>query len=464
MTDVIVAGGGFAGLAAAAGLSRAGMRVTVVEPRDGPPQGFRGELIHPPGARTAAAFVLEAGMLDRGAEPVRGFAAFASPHEPPVRLPYAPASGFGLGLEHGEILAAFRRSLRGRPDIELVPGLVEGFLDDGGRVVGVRTDRGQELRAGLVVCADGRQSRLRGLLGLDARVTLLSYSVVPALEGDILPEDGFGNVLLGAPGPILAYPFGQRRVRMVIDLPVEAARGREAIAASLRERYAPLMPEPLRGALLRSLEQAPLAAIATHAVTTDGCAVPGAVLLGDAAGCSHPLTAAGMTVAMNDVKTLAECLRAEGPSDRALLAYEKRRYRFVRARELFAQALYDVFRGQDPGTRALREGVFAYWRESERARRASMDILSGDDSSALSFAAEYCRVVGISGWQTVSTAVRRRELGGAARNLPALLSAAGDCLGLAVDKVRATVAMERTRRLETLCSTSSAAGSSATAS
>ena len=77
MTDVIVAGGGFAGLAAAAGLSRAGMRVTVVEPRDGPPQGFRGELIHPPGARTAAAFGLEAGMLDRGAEPERVFDAFA---------------------------------------------------------------------------------------------------------------------------------------------------------------------------------------------------------------------------------------------------------------------------------------------------------------------------------------------------------------------------------------------------
>ncbi|HUB09856.1 MAG TPA: hypothetical protein VMB50_22830, partial [Myxococcales bacterium] len=64
---------------------------------------------------------------------------------------------------------------------------------------------------------------------------------------------------------------------------------------------------------------------------------------------------------------------------------------------------------------------------------------------------------------TVASAVRQRELRGAARELPALLSAAGDCLGLAVNKVRSTVAMERTRRLETACSTSSAAGSSATA-
>ncbi|MHB8420955.1 MAG: FAD-dependent oxidoreductase [Myxococcales bacterium] len=464
MSDAVIVGGGFAGLAAAAGLSSAGLRVTVIEPREGPPRGFRGELIHPPGARLLGAFGLEEGLLRAGAEAVLGFAAFASPSQPPVLLPYSGASGSGLGLEHGEMLAAFRAALRDRPGVELAAGRVDGVLRERGRAVGVHTDGGDEHRADLVVAADGRHSRLRGLLGLAARSTLLSYSIVPALDGDLLPQRGFGNVLLGAPGPILAYPFGQGRVRMVIDVPASAAQGREAIAAALRERYLPLLPEPLRGALSRALEAGPLAGAANHAIATESCAVPGAVLVGDAGGCSHPLTATGMTAAVHDVATLADCLRGGGPSDAALLAYEKRRYRFVRARELFSQALYDVFRGADAGSRALREGVFGYWRSSARARRASMDILSGDDSSALSFAAEYCRVVGLSGWQTIATALRQREPLGAARELPALLAAAGGCLGLAVDKVRSTVALERTRRLETPCSTSSAAGSTAIAS
>ncbi|HUB08821.1 MAG TPA: NAD(P)/FAD-dependent oxidoreductase, partial [Myxococcales bacterium] len=453
MTDAVVVGGGFAGLAAAAGLSSAGLRVTVLEPREGPPRGFRGELIHPPGARLTGTFGLEEGLLRGGAEPVRGFAAFASPDQPPVLLPYSGASGFGLGLEHGEMLAAFRSAVQGRRGVDVVAARAEDVVRGGDRVRGVRTDRGEEIRADLVVGADGRHSRLRGLLGLPTRSTLLSYSIVPALDGDVLPQPGFGNVLLGAPGPILAYPFGKGRVRMVIDVPSEAAQGRDAIAALLRERYVPVLPEPLRGALRRALEGGPFAGAANHAISTESCAVPGAVLVGDAGGCSHPLTATGMTAALHDVKTLADCLRAGGATDAALLSYEKRRYRFVRARELFSQALYDVFRGDGPGPRALRDGVFHYWRESDRARRASMDILSGDDSSALSFASEYCRVVGISGWGTVASALRRREIRSAARNLPALLAAAGDCLGLAVDKVRSTVAMERTRRLETACST-----------
>lgn len=47
--DVLIAGGGVAGAAAAAALSQLGLQVLVIEP--GPAQGRRlaGELIHPPG-------------------------------------------------------------------------------------------------------------------------------------------------------------------------------------------------------------------------------------------------------------------------------------------------------------------------------------------------------------------------------------------------------------------------------
>jgi flavin-dependent dehydrogenase len=131
-------------------------------------------------------------------------------------------------------------------------------------------------------------------------------------------------------------------------------------------------------------------------VYTQACAVPGAVLIGDAGGCSHPLTATGMTAAMNDVQALAHEVRVNGFTNEALKAYQKRRYRFVRARELFTEALYEVFRAHDDGSESLKSGTFAYWRSSRRAREISMGILSGEDSRPRTFMAEYARVMGRS--------------------------------------------------------------------
>ena len=99
-----------------------------------------------------------------------------------------------------------------------------------------------------------------------------------------------------------------------------------------------------------------------------------------------------MTNAMNDVLTLGQVVSRSGPSDAALSEYQRQRYDFVRMRELFTDALYEVFRGHDAGSRALQQGVFRYWASSERSRRASMDILSGEDVRVSGFVKEYSRV------------------------------------------------------------------------
>src|SRR5580693_6582645 len=57
--DVVVVGGGFSGMCAAAALSAGGRRVIALEARTGPDPRFRGELIHPPGVAALASL----GML-----------------------------------------------------------------------------------------------------------------------------------------------------------------------------------------------------------------------------------------------------------------------------------------------------------------------------------------------------------------------------------------------------------------
>jgi squalene monooxygenase len=450
--DVVIVGAGFAGLSAGAALSQAGLQVTLLEAGAGTTASFRGELLHPGGVRTLVAIGLGDALWGAGAVRIRGFAAFGRPDEA-VELPYV--SGDGAGFEHAGLLAAFRSQVGGGNARLLTRTRVESLIFERGRVVGVRTDGGDEYRAPLIVAADGRHSKLRKLLGIPTQSTLLSYTVAPALEGDLLPIAGSGHVFVGAPGPILAYPYGHERIRMVIDIPLGVTHGRGSIAAYVREHYAAHVPPAIREGMIAALDRGAFASSANHAVSTDACAVPGAALVGDAGGCSHPLTATGMTTALHDIKTLVGSLRSHGLTDEALVAYQQQRYRFVRAREIFAHSLYDVLRGAGPGSRAMRNGVFRYWRADERARRVSMQILSGDDSSPTTFLAEYARVVAISGWQTGIGALRELDAKGAARQLPALLATAGSCLDVAVGKALSTVRLERRRALNPVAAATS---------
>ena len=179
-------------------------------------------------------------------------------------------------------------------------------------------------------------------------------------------------------------------------------------------------------------------ASANHAIYTEFCVARGAALVGDAAGCSHPLTATGMTIALHDAETLAASVAKRGLGDDALLAYQRGRNAFVRARETFAHALYEVFRGEEEGARVLRAGVFDYWRD-ERARRASMDILTGEESGMRALVAEYLRVAFVAARGTLpSTSLEP---------MTSMLIAAGRSMSFATDRALAGLATDRMRAL-----------------
>ncbi len=423
LRQVVVVGGGFAGMAAAAGLSALGAKVTVLEGHASFDPRFRGELIHPRGVRALDVLGLKSCLLAAGGVGVDGFAVTPDAGAELMRLPYPTGGGLGLGIEHHAMVGALRREVARRPGVTLLQSArVEELLLSAGRVCGVKTHDGKTWIADLVVAADGRQSKLRRLMGLEPEVRLLSYTLAVTVEGEVLPARGFGHVFLGAPGPILAYPFGAGRVRMCIDVPLGEARGKSELRAYVKRHYARYVPEPLRTPFLAALESDPLEGCANHAIATEACAVPGAVLVGDSAGCSHPLTAGGMTIGTHDVLKLCEALRTQVSEDEALLAYQRRRYRFARAREIFTDALYEVFSSHHDGAKALRAGVFRYWSSGERARTKSMAILAGDESGPLTFASEYARVMGLS---TLEVSTSGFSPGAVALNLKRLRSLFG---------------------------------------
>jgi 2-polyprenyl-6-methoxyphenol hydroxylase-like FAD-dependent oxidoreductase len=436
-TDVVVVGGGFAGLCAAAALSNGRRRVIVLEARSGTDPRFRGELIHPPGVTVLSRLGLHEPLLRAGGVPVEGFAVVLESGRAPIPLAYREVAGGaprGLAIAHQDMVACLRAEVARRPGVEVRIGVrVAELLGGGGPVEGVRTASGEEIRAPLTVVAEGRHSKLRRALGFAEETELLSFTAALVTERVALPREGFGHVFLGPWGPILAYAIDDRRVRMCIDLPVGSGKGPDAVKAFLRTECAPSVPEPLRAAMLRALEAEAPEICANHKIVTHRCAAPGVALVGDSGGCSHPLTATGMTIALNDIRTLSEELDRGGDQgdaiDAALERYQRRRYGFSRAREILAEGLYDVFRRGDEGARAVRGGLTRYWTSGPRARAASLALLSGHESRLRAFVAEYLWVVGASAAGVV---------GGAAEGCRAMLDGLGHT---AYDQLARTVAL-----------------------
>ena len=436
IADIAIVGAGFTGAFAAAALADGQRRIVILDARRAARPHFGGELIHAAGVDILASLGLWPLVAAAAGKRIDGFCVSANAGDTPVLLPYGDVPAGrpgGLAIDHQEIVSRVHAHLAACPGVDVRTGQrVTDVVRKDGRVVGVRTAAGDEIAAKLTLIADGRHSRLRQAIGIPARQRAISLSAILLAENASLPRRNYAYICLGAPGPILAYPMRGHNVRFCVDVPIGVEPRRERLSHLLRSRYADALPEPLRSYMLRALESSPLELAGNHTVYTDRCTVPGAALLGDSAGCSHPLTASGMTNSLNDIRILAEELKAAGSVDAALMRYAMRRYRFVRIREILVDELYPAFRADGARRRAIQTGIFRYWRTSARGRAATVALLSGDDARLSTFATEYLRVMrqaiqGVVVGQADGTSLRGRahSLAGLVRDSLGLLNRVG---------------------------------------
>jgi squalene monooxygenase len=430
--DIAIVGAGFTGAFAGAALADGRRRILVLDAHPAGRPQFGGELIHAAGIDMLVGLRLWPILESADGERVDGFRVSTDAGDEPVTLPYRDVPALrpgGLAIEHGQIVSRVREHLSKRPDVEIRTGQrVADVIWRNGRVVGVKTASGDEITAGLTLIADGRHSRTRRIVGLRARKRAISLSAIATARNESLPQRHYACICLGAPGPSLAYGLHDRDVRFCIDVPISSDVTRDRVARRLREEYAPKLPHPLRGQLLHALDSSSLELCGNYMVQTDRCTVPGAALIGDAAGCSHPLTASGMTNSLSDISILSEELRRTETLDEALARYEVRRYRFVRIREILAEELYEAFRAEGAGARAIRTGIFRYWRTSAHGRAATVALLSGDDARLSTFVGEYLRVMRESIQGVVLGPKSDLSLKGRAHSLAGLLKDSLDLL------------------------------------
>jgi 2-polyprenyl-6-methoxyphenol hydroxylase-like FAD-dependent oxidoreductase len=389
--DVIIAGGGIAGISTAAALREFGWSVLIVEPGQHTDRRLGGELIHPSGLAALTQLGVYGAEGFGGAVQMCGFAVFPGAETTPINLPYA--NGRGIALDHGGIRAAVHAASKSLPHVTTVRGRVVGMRVESPLMsVAVRLPDGiHQMACRLVVSADGASSAVRSYAGILHTRKPISTITGYTISSQNLPAAGFGHVFVGSLAPLLVYEIGGERARILFDHPL-AQSGIDP--AEHRERVATAVPHTALRAEIRDALATQSGLCFVWADTIVARATCGRVaLVGDAGGSCHPLTASGMTIGATDALRLRDALRdTEGDIELALRLYAGRRRAPQRTRLLVSSALHEVWCGNGPESQLMRRGLVRYW-SGARERRDSMSILALNDVSFVSAVREMLLVI-----------------------------------------------------------------------
>ncbi|HVI05697.1 MAG TPA: FAD-dependent oxidoreductase [Sphingomicrobium sp.] len=306
--DLIVVGGGPAGMMAGLLFARAGCNVQVLEKHADFFRDFRGDIVHP----STMEILDQLGMLQRF---------LARPHSEldSAELRIAGRQWVVGDLSHLETPAPFIAMMPQwdfldflRDEAKAFPGFhlqmetpVAGFVDEQGRVSGVCLSSGRELRSRLTIAADGRTSLVRTILpietlGAPMDVFWFRVSKSPDEKGGLR-----GNV-------------ARSRLLVMIDrgdywqcaflIPKGAEKTYRSMGIEAIKREVGKVAPDLDLAALDEIEDLKLLSVALDRLVR--WYRPGLLAIGDAAHAMSPIGGIGINLAIQDAVAAANLLAA----------------------------------------------------------------------------------------------------------------------------------------------------------
>ena len=342
--DIIIAGGGPAGVMAGLLFARAGVSVRILEKHADFFRDFRGDTVHP----STMEILDQLGMLERFLErphnrlyEARGTISGKEYVLGDMSHLATPAPFIAM-MPQWEFLDFLRDEAAAYPQFALeMEAPVAGFVVDKDRVAGVRLADGRELRARLTIAADGRASLARELLpvmDLGAPMDVFWFRVPKS------PSEGMALRGIVAPGTLMAlidrvdywqvaYIFAKGMGEQLRASGIEALRSRIAQAA------------PILGPLddvLTDMDQMHLLTVKLDRL--ERWHRSGLLAIGDAAHAMSPAGGIGINLAIQDAVAAANMLagpmaRGEDPDPLLHRVQDRRLFptRVIQAGQKLAQ-------------------------------------------------------------------------------------------------------------------------------
>lgn len=357
--DVIVVGGGLAGIAAAVSLARSGVSVIHLAPQ-APPDRRTSALMMP-----SVDFLAQAGLVDNPASlghpltAIRIIDATSRLIRAPETLFDAAEAGltaFGWNFGNAALLERFQ-SAAPTTGLETRSQPITGYRRTGA-IGTVTLADGTTLSAPLVVGADGKKSLLRAAAGITPREHVFAEAAL-VCDLELGRPIGGTSVEFHYPhGPFTLVPAGGNRANLVwIDeepvLRQTLAAGPDALCAAFTERA-----QRLFGSITRV---SPAVVFPLSSLTVDTAGKDGVALVGEAAHAFPPIGAQGLNLGLRDVADVVAAVTAADRADpewgiAASRDYAKRRAGDLARTGAMVDTLFRSLLADMLPTQALRAG------------------------------------------------------------------------------------------------------------
>ncbi len=334
--DVLIAGAGLAGLAAAIAFAQAGFDVVSCGADERLAQGRTVAMLD-----RSIAYLRSLGLwaaIEADAAPLRALrmiddtGALFPPRPVEFLCSEIGLETFGWNVENDRMADALAARAAQTPGVERMGCAVTTYDFARERAL-ARLDDGRLVVCALVVGADGRSSPARRAAGLEARAHRYPQSALTALLSHRLPHRGFSTEFHTRQGPFTLVPLPPKetapnRSSLVWVMSKDDARRREALDDAALEREIERQARSILGAMRLEGRRGlfPMVRQVVPRITADRLA-----LIGDAAHAFPPIGAQGLNLGLRDVEAIvASAVEARtGGSDiggrEALKSYERAR-------------------------------------------------------------------------------------------------------------------------------------------
>ena len=359
--QIIVVGGGPVGAAAALALSRQGFDVALLERGSAPPAydaadyDLRVYALAPHSARLLDRLGVWPEILARRSSPYSAMRVWERGPEHALSFDCADTGRAELGwiVEHSLVVDRLWAGLGDVVRYERSTIESAAFGESG---ASLRLADGRELRARLVVAADGADSQLRGLAGIETVSWGYAQRAIVCHVRTQQPHRATAWQRFLASGPLAFLPLADGRCSIVWS--AEEALARELLALD-EAAFMARLGEALEHALGEVVRTTPRISFPLRLLHAEDYVRPGLVLVGDAAHAIHPLAGQGVNLGFADVQELALTLAGARDAGRDWSGLRNLQ-RYARARKAanlemltLTDGLYRAFRLRVPGLKAV---------------------------------------------------------------------------------------------------------------